>query len=483
MKLIKKIAAIMFTFMMVVSMSCNVKADDATTPTTGETGTITINNAKKEETYTIYQVLTLESYDVAKGLYSYIPANDAWKAYFETTEGKKYMTVDENGYVTTQYTETKAQDLAQALIKQAKTINCNSKSIKASEDGTIEFKDLELGYYVVDTTVGTLCALTTTQPTATIVSKHEQPTVDKNIHDGNAYVKNNSVNIGDSVPFETKIYVKKGAKNYKLHDQMSTGLTFTGIHEIYDDITDANLKFKPNQDYEIKTEGLTDGCTFELTFKQSYFDRINQGTTITVMYSATVNGNAPINKAMENKTWLTYGDAQKTEESKTETYTFKIPVFKYTGTEKKALAGAKFKLFADSKCEDGTEVKVKTDGVNYIVDGTSTENNVMVSPASTGEFTIKGLKAGTYYLKEVEAPKGYNKLASAIKVVITNGGQVQVEKPEGLTTVDKVEVENKSGTLLPSTGGMGTTMIYLVGAVLVLGSGVVLATKRRVKNK
>lgn len=189
------------------------------------------------------------------------------------------------------------------------------------------------------------------------------------------------------------------------------------------------------------------------------------------------------NTGNKNSAKLQYSDNHTTQESTTTTYTFGIPVFKYTGTEKKALAGAKFKLFADPKCEDGTEVKVKTDGVNYIVDGTSTKNNVMVSPASTGEFTIKGLKAGTYYLKEVEAPKGYNKLASAIKVVITNGGQVQVEKPEGLTTVDKVEVENKTGTVLPSTGGAGTTMIYLVGALLVLGSGVVLATKRRVKNK
>lgn len=122
MKLIKKIAAIMFAFMMVVSMSCNVKADEGTTPTTG---TITIDNAKNGETYTIYQVLTLESSDVANGLYSYTPANNAWEAYFKTEEGKKYMTVDDNGYVTTKYTETNAQELAQALIEQAKTINYN----------------------------------------------------------------------------------------------------------------------------------------------------------------------------------------------------------------------------------------------------------------------------------------------------------------------------------------------------------------------
>lgn len=469
MKLIKKIAAILFAFMMVVSMSCNVKAEG--------TGKITIDNAKKGETYTIYQVLTLESSDVENGLYSYTPANDAWKAYFKTEEGKKYMTVDDNGYVTTKYTETNAQELAQALIKQAKIIKYNPQSITAAKDGTIEFTGLALGYYVVDTTVGTLCALTTTQPTATIVPKHDQPTVDKKIHDGANYVPSNSVNIGDTVNFETKIHVKKGAKNYVLHDKMTDGLTFGTIFDIYDDISDANLKFKPAQDYQIKTEGLTDGCTFELTFEQSYFDRINQDTTITVKYFATVNENAPIKQAMENKTWLTYGDAQKTEESRTETYTFGIPVFKYTGNEK-PLEGAKFILSTDPSCLDSIKTlkfKVNSKGkYRYDTNG----NTTLTSPAD-GYIYIEGLKAGTYYLKETAAPEGYNVLKDIQKIEITEDGKVKLKDE----ICDKVKVENKSGTLLPSTGGMGTTMIYLVGAVLVLGSGIVLASKRRANSK
>lgn len=481
MKLIKKIAAIMFAFMMVVSMSCNVKADEGTTPTTG---TITIDNAKNGETYTIYQVLTLESSDVANGLYSYTPANNAWEAYFKTEEGKKYMTVDDNGYVTTKYTETNAQELAQALIEQAKTINYNPQSKTANKDGTIEFTGLALGYYVVDTTVGTLCALTTTKPTATIVSKHEQPTVDKKIHDGNDYVKNNSANIGDTVPFETKIYVKKGAKNYKLHDQMSTGLTFDGIFQIHDDITDEYLKFKPNQDYEIKTEGLTDGCAFELTFKQSYFDRINQDTTITVMYSATVNENAPIKKVMENKTWLTYGDAQKTEESKTETYTFGIPVFKYTNVNT-PLAGAEFILSTDPNCVDDTKnLKfTKNTESKYRYDKTgSTTLTSLDKGRDKGRIDVEGLKAGTYYLKETKAPDGYNLLKKPVTITIDSEGKIYVDGSGEVNNGD-VRVQNNSGTLLPNTGGVGTTMIYLIGGVLVLGSGVVLATKRRVKNK
>ena len=158
-------------------------------------------------------------------------------------------------------------------------------------------------------------------------------------------------------------------------------------------------------------------------------------------------------------------------------------VFKYTGTEteKTGLAGAKFKLYTDAQCKDENVVKVKENGTDYIVGETDTNDNVMTS--GTEVFNINGLKAGKYYLKEIEAPKGYNKLANPIEVQIDDNGNVKVMKDGKLTDATQVEVLNKSGTVLPSTGGAGTTMIYLVGAVLVLGSGVVLATKRRMKNK
>ena len=85
-------------------------------------------------------------------------------------------------------------------------------------------------------------------------------------------------------------------------------------------------------------------------------------------------------------------------------------------------------------------------------------------------------------MTETQQPAGYNKLSGPVKVEIKDNGDIYVDDSKTVNTGD-VKVENKSGTVLPSTGGTGTTMIYLVGAVLVLGSGVVLATKRRVKNK
>ena len=120
----------------------------------------------------------------------------------------------------------------------------------------------------------------------------------------------------------------------------------------------------------------------------------------------------------------------------------------------------------------------------YIKDETGTVTEVE-SPQD-GKLTFEGLGAGTYYLTETKQPDGYNKLAKSVKVEIDANGAIKVDgksivKTEGAERL--VEVENKSGTVLPSTGGAGTTMIYLIGGALVLGSGVVLATKRRVKNK
>lgn len=148
-------------------------------------------------------------------------------------------------------------------------------------------------------------------------------------------------------------------------------------------------------------------------------------------------------------------------------------------TTEKGLADAKFTL---SKNKNGTDpIKLIDKGSNtYRVAKTDETNTIteVITP-DNGRFTIQGLGAGTYYLTETKQPAGYNKLSGPVTVVIDMDGKVTV----GGTEVTQVDVENKTGTVLPSTGGMGTTMIYLIGGVLVLGSGVVLVTKRRVKGK
>lgn len=496
MKLIKKIAAIMFAFMMVVSMSCNVKAEDTEGVYGQNDGSITITGALQGQTYTIYEMLKLESFSGTN--YSYKIA-DGWEDFFkEGAEGAKYMQKDENGYMSFIAGKGGNADIrefaqkALAYAQEGHGIKTQNNSPMEGKD-TVEFTGLNLGYYLVGSTTGALCGLDTTHKKVEIKEKNGVPTVEKTIEHGgkiDSNKKSNSANIGETIAFETKINVSNGAKKYVLHDKMDSNLklfipTEEGTGPVHITANKSTVNPVYNTDYFVDTN-ISDSCkcTFHVRFSENYLNKIDDTVVLTCNYFAKLLDSAEINKEMVNQTWLTYGE-NNTESNKpqTKTYTFGIPVFKYTGTEKTALAGAKFRLYTDEQCKDENIVKVKTNGTDYIVGDSDENENVMTSPATTGKFNINGLKAGTYYLKEIEAPKGYNKLANAIKVEITNDGKVQVEKPEGLTTVDKVEVENKTGKVLPSTGGAGTTMIYLIGAVLVLGSGVVLATKRRVKNK
>ena len=100
-----------------------------------------------------------------------------------------------------------------------------------------------------------------------------------------------------------------------------------------------------------------------------------------------------------------------------------------------------------------------------------------MTTGNTGKFKIQGLDAGRYYLTETQQPAGYNKLKDPIEIVIDENGDIKVDTNK----VDEVKVLNNTGSLLPSTGGMGTTLFYIFGAILVIGSGVVLITKKRMK--
>lgn len=503
MKLIKKIAAIMFAFMMVVSMSCNVKADDITTPATGD-GTIKINNAIPGQTYKLYRLLDLESYSANEdgqkenGNYSYKPTSK-WKTFLEGNGIRDVYFTFENGYASWKkganveaFAKLAIEHANKNAVIEAEKTEVASAAIEGNNTPTVTFKNLPLGYYLVDSSVGTLCSLDTTNTDATIREKNGVPSVDKKVSStetGN-YDTSNTASIGDKVYFKTTITAQPGAQNYVLHDKMTDGLTFNNKVEVKKGESPV-----ATSDYTLKTSDFTDDCTFEIVFGQTFCDDLQKDEKITVTYSATLNENAVIGNVDKNtnETWLKYGDSQSTQPKTTTTKTFEMNVFKFYKDKKNSdketgLAGATFKLTKDSQDAENigfvkTSNKTATNDVYRVAKKGEAGTVTTITSPNSGEFTIQGLGAGTYYLTETQQPAGYNKLANAIKVEITNDGKVQVEKPEGLTTVDKVEVENKTGTVLPSTGGAGTTMIYLIGGALVLGSGVVLATKRRVKNK
>lgn len=376
----------------------------------------------------------------------------------------------------------------------AKKYGIDATKTVDAESTSVVFDKLDLGYYVIESTSGTACAIATTNPSVTIDNKHSNPSVNKVIETGGRLFDNNqknSVNLGEFVTYKTTIYVKPGAKNYVLHDEMNSHLEFYHFQDVSGN---DNRKFYANKkdgtsDYIITpdvvngTEGPKDGCTFHVEFTNKFYDTYQETidreelTEIYVTYVAKVKDDAPINKPMKNTTWLTYGENSKTEKSETETYTYGIPVFKYTGNDV-GLAGANFILSTKSDVTENNALKFDPNvpSYRYTIDQETGNGTTTLESPDGGHFTIEGLEAGTYYLKETEAPKGYNKIQKPIKIEILSNGKIKVD---GVEITGDVKVLNNKGSLLPSTGGMGTTLIYVVGSILVLASGIVLFSKRK----
>ena len=206
---------------------------------------------------------------------------------------------------------------------------------------------------------------------------------------------------------------------------------------------------------------------------------ITGDTDIVVAYSATLNENAVIaNQTNDNDTRLVYGDENKTEWITTKTKTYEFDLVKTDKDTAKVITGATFKLY-DAKT-DGNEIPVvKVENGVYRV-AVSGETGVVIE---AGSPTIKGLDGGTtYYLEEITAPKGFNKLAARFEFTIESANK-KATIVENVHQGGGVEVANQKGALLPETGGMGTTIFYILGAILVIGVAVLLITRKRMSNE
>lgn len=475
MKKIKKLASLLLALVMVLVMSVTAFAE-------GETGSITINDAVVGQTYTVYQILDLESYNAPANAYAY-KATTAWNTFInsDTIKGT-YVEVDAQGYVTWKDGADVAA-FAKAAQKYAKDNSITNQGSVTATTTTVSFTGLDLGYYLVDTTLGTLCSLDTTNPNVTMEEKNEVPTNVKTVEEDSTgkYGEKNDADIGQTVNFKSTITAQIGAENYVFHDTMSAGLTYTVVTGITLNGTTVDAS-----NYTVVTEGLTDGCTFEVRFTQAFCDTLKANDQIVISYTATLNENAVIaGEGNPNTSKVSYGDSSNTKytpDSQTKTYTWDVDVFKYTmnGKTEAALAGATFTL---RKNADGSNpIALVSEGNNvYRVAKTGETGTVTeITTDTTGKFMIKGLDADTYYLTETAAPAGYNKLAGPVTIVIGENGVVNgtTEAPQG---VDEVKVLNQTGAELPSTGGIGTTIFYVLGGILVAAAVILLVVKRRMR--
>lgn len=493
MKYMKKLMTLLAVLTLALAMAVPAFAASGTASSTGK---ITIDNAVTGTTYKAYRIFDLESYDTDKNAYSY-KLNSAWNGfptYSTTIDGNTvsatdFFSVNSAGYIEWNGAKKDAgadfAKLAKAFV-DANSIACDKK--ETASGATVTFTDLTLGYYLVDTSLGSLCSLDTTEPSVTIKEKNSDTTIEKKIViNGDEKVDSNSAGIGDTVNFSITITVKDGApKGYVLHDQLS-GLTFNPD----------SLKVKigtttltANTDYTLETNP-TDGDSFDVKFKDG---KLKPNDVVVVTYSATVAANATIAGAGNtNKAKLEYNGKHSTEEETT-TYVWKLNVHKYalnSTNNEVALSGAKFVLY---RMDGDTKKYAKL--TNNKIDGWVNDkgNATTLETSGTGDILIEGLNEGTYYLEETEAPAGYNKLTEPIEVEITattsvtSGSETVQYKNSSETsytpaTDATVKVLNSAGTQLPSTGGIGTTLFYVIGGVLMAVAAVLLVTKKRMNNK
>lgn len=472
---------------------------------------ITVDVNFKDQAYTLYKLFNATVNDARAA------ATDADSNTSETTAGISYTLIDETDHALDKtFTVTKA-DGTTATVKAGdwfEYVNATNHNLKvkggaditteqfrlwaqaygvqqgvtltaaSDNDTNIKWGGLDDGYYFITTTTGSLVTVDSVAPNAIVKDKNSVPTVDKTVTGGTetgsataaVNKEENTASVGDVLTYTATIHAKKNGKNYKLVDTMENGLSLVNY-------TDADAAVKLlvkvgsteltlGNDYTIDTFTTGKGGTFTISLKQTYLDSMTADTDIQVLYKVKVNEDAEIASANTNTATLKYGDNQTETSDYTNTYVYKFQIVK-DDDQNKVLTGAEFKLY-DAETGGNEIAVVKTEDGKYRV-ALESETGVVIE-AGTPE--ISGLSNGTYWVEETKAPDGYNKLEGRTRVTLTDANNMATLDGDTYTS-GGLEVENQTGSVLPSTGGIGTTIFYILGGVLVVGAVVFLVTKKR----
>lgn len=508
MKTIKRSIAFVLAMILTLAMSVTVFAEGEGTK---KTVTITVNEAQKGHTYEAYQILkgdvsksqtTLSNVDWGTG----IQADK--KKDLEPSENVKTYVEKLSQMTTSDEIKAEAQKIASVLS------NTVAGSVSVTQDNAkTEIKGLEPGYYLIKDKDGSLKVDEENKEAkayteyilkiiadTTITPKTAVPSVEKKVKDTNdttgettGWQDSADYDVRDVVPFQLTATLPANLQSYKSYylkfdDTLSPGLDFNeeSVTVKYGD-KDVKSFFKINYDEASKKLTLTCDNILAKGFEAK------NGEKIVVEYNATLNEHAVMGSAGNpNTVKLEFsnnpnnggeGDKYETPPDTVIVFTYQVVINK-EDENKNALDGAKFTLYKKIKNEKDKEIEAVISG---------DKNEI---------FTFSGLDDGDYVLKETEAPDGYNK-AEDIEFTIKADHSIESKTPEleslsGALSGDKVTgsikftpdkdkgslstpVQNFKGSVLPSTGGAGRVAIYVIGAILVLGGGIVLVTKKRVR--
>ena len=477
MKKMRKLLAVVLALTVALTMGIATtsmvfaEGEGGETPAPTKNDSITVNNAKAGETYDAYKMFDLVVNDEnAPSAYTY-KVNSGWAAFFAGEgAGAAYVTINASGAV------TDISD-AEALAKAAAAWTGKPAAVQSVTVGegesTAVFTNLEDAYWLITSTAGTV-AMTATTPSSTQVTVNEKNpdnTIDKQVKEDSTgtYGEENDAQVGDTVEFKSTVKIVKGAKKVVVHDKMDAGLTYNAGSVAIEGLTKGT-------EYSVN-ESPADGDTFDITFVQGWIDGLDFGTDgykeFTITYTAVLNENAIATNENglvlvdeNNKTKVTYGDGTTSTEVTTTTKTHKFEVYKHEKDKTENLAGAVFSL----KKAGNVVPLVAIDETNYRVAKEGETGVETFTTVATGNIAIWGVDSDSdYTLLEVTPPDGFNALTAEVEITVNADNST------------RVDVENNTGAELPSTGGIGTTIFYILGALLVIGCGVVLIARRRTK--
>lgn len=534
MKSMKKLVTLLLSLVMLCALAMPAMADEPTKYS------ITINGAVAGHTYTAYQVF--------KGVYysgnrqvggkdaEYLSdvtwgdgvADDALLLELKNNKTlndkfKDASSAEDVAYVLQTMKDKSAEldEFARIVGKHLTTTAAGTTNEVAAGAKDAKIGNLAAGYYFVkdsgkinDGEIATKF-LVKVVGDANVTVKAQAPTFDKKIVKENGDTANGtSANVGDKVTFQLTANVPDMASfdkyTFTISDTLSKGLTF--------DETSVAVKIGEKElvattDYTLSSLD-TSTNTFTVTFSKDQLAKYvmhETGATIVVTYKATLNSNALITDKETNKAYLKYtndpssdGSSTKTPDAPVYVYDFDLTVDKFDGTKNgtadvnsKRLEGATFILYrVEGEGNNDKKLYYVQDKKTKTVTWTGTETGATkFTTDANGKATFEGLKEGTYYLKEITAPKGYNTLKDPVKVEIKasyntdgtlnkNDANFKLEQDAANSHYYQVQsIANKAGAVLPSTGGIGTTIFYVLGSILALGAAVLLIAKKRMNGQ
>lgn len=526
MKKMKKVMCLLLAFVLVLGMSMTVFADEGNEADEDENPTFTVTiedkeGVTKDHTFTAYQIFKGTQGD-AENILGDVEWGDGINStqFLTDLQGNgAFGTGEDNLFAKAESAADVAEVLSGLTSAQVEEVaNIALKNIAGAGKG---LTDLPAGYYlIVDSTevdgkneVANAALLQATR-NVTIAPKVDRPQSEKKVKEGGANGTEGDVadySIGDHVPFVFHSKVPNMDQYdpyyYAFHDTMDAGLTFDGEDSVTVKIGEQTIDAG---NYRVVFPG--SDCTFEVIFDNlKSVDGIKADEEIVIEFTATLNPNAKVGSAEGNKNTMhlefsndpTDKDSHgNTPDDSVIVFTYELDVTKVDGKDKdKTLEGAEFVLYRVVGSDKEYAI-VNEDGkiTEWTKDYETAKNSPLTSDAK-GLFKVAGLDAGTYYLEETKAPAGYNKLTGPVEIVISaTKSSDEVENLTDLledlkitvgeqttdgdvsTGIVGTKVENNQGSSLPETGGIGTTIFYVLGGILVVCCGVILVTRKRVSR-